>query len=50
MYVDYTKLRKSDEVREIIKYKLENNIPFTLEEYATMTTGEYEFICGLEDE
>ena len=50
MYVNYNNLIQSNEVREIIKYKLQNNIPFTEEEYKTMTTGEFEFICGLEDE
>jgi len=50
MNIEYSKLIKSKVVRENIKYKIDNNLPFTEEEYATMTTGEFELACGLEDE
>ena len=50
MKIEYDKLVKSDQVREIIKHKVDNNIPFTQEEYETLTVGEVRYIIGNEDE
>lgn len=50
MNIKYDNLIKSNEVRDIIKYIIGNNIPFTKDETETMTTEKIRFIIGNEDE
>lgn len=50
MKIEYDKLIKSEQVRDTIKHKVDNNIPFTQEEYESLTTGEVRYIIGNEDE